>query len=211
VVAWAVAHGHEVHRISIVARGQSHGYTLSVPMEDRVLLTRSELAAQVAVLVAGRVAEELVFGDPTTGAEEDLARATALAQKMVREYGMSDAVGLRSFGPAEHGDGAEGVRPGLSSRVDEEVDRLLEEGRALARAIVSDHLEHLDRLAERLMVAETLEKTEIDRLLRGVARPEPTAPSGPRAGATSAPRVRTRAARTPSAERKAGPPERARR
>ena len=170
VVGWAVAHGHEVHRISIVARGQSHGYTLSVPIEDRLLLTRSELAAQLAVLVAGRVAEELVFGDPTTGAEEDLARATALAHKMVREYGMSDAVGLRSFGRADDVDGGEGARPALSSRVDAEIDKLIEDARARARAILSGHRRHLDRLADRLMKAETLEKAQIDRLLADVAR-----------------------------------------
>ncbi len=170
VVGWAVAHGHEVQRISIVARGQSHGYTLSVPIEDRLLLTRSELAAQLAVLLAGRVAEELVFGDPTTGAQEDLARATSLAHKMVREYGMSDAVGLRSFGRADEVDGAEGARPSLSTRVDVEIDKLIEEARARARATLSDHRQDLDRLADRLITAETLEKAEIAQLLDGVAK-----------------------------------------
>ena len=178
VVGWATAHGHEVHRISIVARGQSHGYTLSIPLEDRVLLTRSELAAQLAVLVAGRVAEEVVFGDPTTGAEEDLARATALAHKMVREYGMSDAVGLRSFGRVDDVDIVEGGRTAMSSRVDAEIDRLIEEARARARTIVSTHRQHLDRLAKRLITAETLGKAEIDRLLAGVTRDAATSKKG---------------------------------
>jgi cell division protease FtsH len=209
LVGWAVAHGHQVHRISIVARGQSHGYTLSVPVEDRLLLTRTELAAQLAVLLAGRVAEELVFGDPTTGAEEDLSRATALAHKMVREYGMSEAVGLRTFGSTEQ-EGAAEARPALSSRVDAEIDRLLQEARAVALAIVSDHRRHLDGLAERLIAVETLEKAEIDRLLVGVTRhgvapaadPAPAAPGGPavrrrptRARAADAPQERRPARR----------------
>ncbi|MDQ3897799.1 MAG: ATP-dependent zinc metalloprotease FtsH [Actinomycetota bacterium] len=204
VVGWAVAHGHEVHRISIVARGQSHGYTLSVPIEDRLLLTRSELAAQLAVLLAGRVAEELVFGDPTTGAEEDLARATVLAHKMVREYGMSEA-GLRSFGRAEEVE-VEGATPAVPARVDAEIDRMIEEAHARARAILSGHLEHLDRLADRLMTAETLEKTEIDRLLGDVPRHKvPAAPSGGSKRAPSPdPVPRRRSTRTRSTEGPAG-------
>jgi cell division protease FtsH len=174
VVGWAAAHGHEVHRISIVARGQSHGYTLSVPTEDRLLLTRSELCAQLAVLLAGRVAEELVFGDPTTGAEEDLSRATALARKMVGEYGMSEVVGLRTIGPRtdEAADplvGEVAAQP-ASTRVDAEIDRLLDDARLRARTILADQRVGLDRLADRLMAVETLEKAEIDRLLAGVPR-----------------------------------------
>ncbi|CAA9221058.1 MAG: Cell division protein FtsH [uncultured Acidimicrobiales bacterium] len=195
LVGRAVARGHEVHRISIVARGQSHGYTLSVPVEDRLLLTRSELTAQLAVLLAGRVAEEVVFGDPTTGAEEDLSRATALAQKMVREYGMSEAAGLRTFGPAGEPDGADGLRPALSSRVDAEIDRLIEEAHTRARAIVSAHREHLDALASRLITAETLEKSEIDRLLTGVARDGAPPAAGRRSGATEGPALRRRPAK----------------
>jgi len=190
VVGWAVAHGHEVHRISIVARGQSHGYTLSVPIEDRLLLTRSELAAQLAVLLGGRVAEEVVFADPTTGAEEDLARATALARKMVREYGMSDVAGLRNFGSADARDGEGG--PAVPARVDDEIDRMIEEAHSRARTILSEHLEHLDRLADRLMTAETLEKPEIDRLLADVPRHKVAAPgAGPTPG-SAGPRPRPR-------------------
>ena len=204
VVGWAVAHGHEVHRISIVARGQSHGYTLSVPIEDRLLLTRSELAAQLAVLLAGRVAEELVFADPTTGAEEDLARATALAHKMVREYGMSEVAGLRSFGRVEEGQG-EGGGPAVPARVDDEIDRMIQEAHARARAILSDHLEHLDRLADRLQTAETLEKPEIDKLLAGVPRHR-SAP--PRAGADPTPRRRPARTRPAEGSRERAPARR---
>jgi cell division protease FtsH len=171
VVGWALAHGYDVHRISIVARGQSHGHTLSLPTEDRLLATESELTAQLAVLLAGRVAEEIVFGDPTTGAEDDLARATALAERMVRDFGMSRAVGLRSIGSGSDGErtggpaGARGLR-----QVDDEVRRLIDDAHARAVAIIVDHRVHVDRLADRLVAAETLEKDEIDRLLAGVPR-----------------------------------------
>ena len=168
VVGWVLALGYDVHRISIVARGQSHGHTLSVPTEDRLLFTSTELSAQLAVLLAGRVAEEIVFGDPTTGAEDDLARATALAEKMVKDFGMSRAVGLRSaggpYGGADPTDSAE------SRRIDDEVGRLIDEAHDRACAIVVDHRPHLDRLAERLIAAETLDKDEIDHLLAEVPR-----------------------------------------
>ncbi|HUR22397.1 MAG TPA: ATP-dependent zinc metalloprotease FtsH [Acidimicrobiales bacterium] len=173
VVGWALAAAQDVHRMSIVARGQSHGYTLSVPTEDRVILTRTELEAQVAVLLGGRVAEELVFAEPTTGAEEDLARATELANKMVRDYGMSRALRL---GVCPDGEGsteraATGVIPSLaSSPVDREVTQLLENARARAWRILSESRSCLDALAERLVEVETLGQTEIGRLLAAVPR-----------------------------------------
>jgi cell division protease FtsH len=173
VVGWALAQGYDVHRISIVARGQSHGHTLSLPTEDRLLATASELTAQLAVLLAGRVAEEIVFGDPTTGAEDDLARATVLAEKMVRDFGMSTAVGLRSVASGANFDSPSGdaARAAVSRQVDDEVGRLIEDAHARAVAIVTDHRLDLDRLADRLVAAETLNKDEIDRLLAGVPRP----------------------------------------
>jgi len=168
VVGWALALGFDVHRISIVARGQSHGHTLSVPTEDRLLFTSSELSAQLAVLLGGRVAEEIVFGDPTTGAEDDLARATSLAEKMVRDFGMSRAIGLRSVGGSD-GSG-DAVESASSRRIDDEVGRLIDEAHDRACTIVIDHRRHLDRLADRLMTAETLDKEEIDLLLAEVPR-----------------------------------------
>ena len=168
VVGWALAVGYDVHRISIVARGQSHGQTLSVPIEDRLLLTNSELSAQIAVLLGGRAAEEIVFGDPTTGAEEDLARATALAGKMVKDFGMSKAVGPRSAG-GSHG-GSDPADSAAARRIDDEVGRLIDEAHDRACAIVADHRSHLDRLADRLIAAETLDKEEIDHLLAEVPR-----------------------------------------
>ena len=182
VVGWALAAAQDVHRMSIVARGQSHGYTLSVPTEDRVILTRTELEAQLAVLVGGRVAEELVFAEPTTGAEEDLARATELANKMVRDYGMSRALGLVTDRPAgaasPDGTGDRGIAGTTSSAMDGEVSQLLEDARARAWRILSDGRPCLDALAERLMVVETLGQAEIGRLLASVPRAQGAARTG---------------------------------
>jgi len=192
VVGWALALGFDVHRISIVARGQSHGHTLSVPTEDRLLLTSGELSAQLAVLLAGRVAEEIVLGEPTTGAEDDLARATALAERMVRDFGMSKAVGLRTVASGSGAGGASGEIPSLavSSRVDDEVGRLIDEAHARASSIITDHRRHLDRLADRLIVAETLDKDEIDDLLADVPRHPALAPEARQPVATAAVRRR---------------------
>jgi len=195
VVGWALALGYDVHRISIVARGQSHGHTLSVPTEDRLLFTSTELSAQLAVLLAGRVAEEIVFGDPTTGAEDDLARATTLAERMVRDFGMSKAVGLRSVtgGPRADGDG-EPPSPAVSLQVDDEVGRLIDQAHARAGSIVTEHRRHLDRLADRLIAAETLDKDEIDLLLAEVPRHPAVAPldDGPKAAPVPRRRPSTR-------------------
>lgn len=160
VVGWCLAASDDLHRISMISRGNAHGYTLSTPAEDRVVLARSELAVQLAVLLGGRVAEELVFTDPTTGAKDDLERATALAGRMVVEYGMSDAVGPVCV--TGWGDG--------TGEVASEIRRLLLEARATATTVLTARRTHLDRLAERLIVDETLDKAEIDDILADVPR-----------------------------------------
>ena len=169
LVGWGVAAGHEVRRVSVVARGASHGHTLAVPVEDRSLLARSELEAQLAVLLAGWVAEELVFGDPTTGAENDLQTATTLAARMVAQYGMSARVGpvavgpeLERFGLGGHGDGQDSVGA--------EIRRLVARAHDDAAALLTEHRRHLDLLATRLFEEETLEKEDIDALLSEVPR-----------------------------------------
>ena len=163
LVAWCSVLGQDVHRVSVVARGSAHGYTLSVPTEDRVLLTRSELDAQLAVLMGGRVAEEVVFADVTTGAEDDLARAGALAAKMVVDYGMGETVG--PVGPVPAGE-----RDDTVGAVGSEIRRLVATAHATATSVVTENRVHLDRLADQLLTAETLEKSDIERLLAGLPR-----------------------------------------
>ncbi|MDQ3897188.1 MAG: ATP-dependent zinc metalloprotease FtsH, partial [Actinomycetota bacterium] len=169
LVGWILAHGQDVHRVSVVARGRSHGYTLSVPTEDRLLVSRSELLTQLAVLMGGRVAEELVFADPTTGAEDDLARASALAQRMVGGYGMSERVGLLSYASNEDAP-PEPIRTPVATEVTAEVRRLLREAYDRACASLSEHRAELDRLADRLVTMESLDKAEIEQLLADVPR-----------------------------------------
>jgi cell division protease FtsH len=170
-----------VHRITIIPRGQTLGSTLSLPAEDRFLVRRSELLAQLAMLLGGRAAEELVFVDPTTGARDDIARATTIARQMVTEFGMSEGLGPMRFGQPQ---GEVFLGRDLSStpdysdeiaaRIDEEVQALLTEAHAEARRLLSVHRASLDRLVAALLERETLQADEVGEILAGVA-PE-TAP-----------------------------------
>ena len=165
-----------VHRITIIPRGRTLGSTLSLPSEDRFLVRRSELMAQLAILLGGRAAEEVVFVDPTTGAQDDIARATAIARQMVTEFGMSDELGPMRFGQPQ---GEVFLGKDLSStpdysdtvaaRIDSEVHALIERAHAVARRIVTDHRAVLDRLVVALLERETLQAEELDELLNGVA------------------------------------------
>ena len=98
LVAHALPNTDPVHKISIIPRGRALGYTLTLPTEDKFLVTRSELVDELAMLLGGRTAEELIFADPTTGAQNDIDRATTIARQMVTEFGMSDALGPMRFG-----------------------------------------------------------------------------------------------------------------
>ena len=178
LASWVLAQGQNVHKVSIVSRGRSHGYTLSLPTEDRVLFSHSDLVGQVAVLLGGRAAEELVFGEPTTGAEDDLRRATRIAHKMVTDYGMSTRVGPVRVAPDP--EATLGDIPALSgaevmSDVDNEVRRLLREGHEKVADLLRRHRPVLDDLANRLLAAETLDKDELEAVLRFVPRLGPEA------------------------------------
>ncbi|HVL28341.1 MAG TPA: ATP-dependent zinc metalloprotease FtsH [Acidimicrobiales bacterium] len=173
LASWALGNDHAVHKVSIVSRGRSHGYTISMPTEDRVLFSHSDLARQLAVLLGGRAAEELVFGEPTTGAEDDLRRATRIAHKMVTDYGMSERVGPVSVAPDPLA--STGQQPVLTGAevvgaVDSEVRRLLGESQDQVARVLRRHRSALDALANRLLVAETVSGPEIERLLAGVPR-----------------------------------------
>jgi cell division protease FtsH len=180
LVALRSPHADPVHRVSIIPRGAAAlGMTMQRPLEDRFLLTRPELEDRLAVLLGGRAAEEVVFGSTSTGAQDDLRRATDVARAMVVEYGMSERLGPVAFGP----DGfraADGrpllpwERPPVSERtaetVDEEVGRLVEEARHRTRAVLEAERDLLERLAALLLEREVLEGEEL-RELAGAARP----------------------------------------
>ncbi|HXF37224.1 MAG TPA: hypothetical protein VNO17_08595, partial [Actinomycetota bacterium] len=177
-----------VHRVSIIPRGAAAlGMTMQRPLEDRYLLTEPELQDRLAILLGGRTAEELVFGPVSTGAQNDLERATEIARAMVVEYGMSEALGPLSFG-RDGFRGAEGrvlfpgERPEMSDAtaelVDKEVARLLNGAQERARAILSEKRGLLDRLSRLLMAREVIEGRDLVAYVRGEAEiPEPEPPA----------------------------------
>jgi cell division protease FtsH len=177
LVGHALAHCDPIHRVSIVSRGRALGWTLALPEEDRVLRSRSELIDELAMILGGRTAEELVFGEITTGAANDIERATNIARAMVTEYGMSDELGLRRLGRT-HGEVFLGKEVGhepdysdtVAAEIDSEIRRLIEGAHADAVTVLTTHRSTLDALAAALIDQETLEEADLRRLLAGVPR-----------------------------------------
>jgi cell division protease FtsH len=174
LVGHYLEHTDPVHKISIVCRGQALGLTVSLPTQDRFLTTRSALLDQLAMTLGGRAAEELVFDEITTGAANDLEKATATARQMITRYGMSERLGPRVFGtnPQQPFLGRElGDEPAysqeLAQEIDEEIHRLIEEAHQRARTVLRTHHETMHRLAKILIEQETIEKDQFERLLRG--------------------------------------------
>jgi len=174
LVAHALPNTDPVHKISIISRGRALGYTLILPAEDRYLVRKSELVDELAMLLGGRVAEEMIFGDVTTGAQNDLERATKIARKMVCEYGMSEKLGPLTLGKKQ-----EEVflgrdfssRPDYSGEIayeiDKEIRRMVDKGHDEAGEILKREKKKLDKIAKALIKKETLEKDELQRLLSG--------------------------------------------
>ena len=186
VVASTCPHSDPVQKVSIVPRGRAAlGYTLQLPETEQYLRTTEELRDRLRVLLAGRAAEELVLGEASTGAQDDLATATALARQMVCMFGMSDRLGLPHCArPAEgvflRGDGAlqRDCSEATAREIDEEVRRILDEARESAHALLVENRRALDSVAATLLEQETLDKTELERLLEGATR----SPEAPRSG-----------------------------
>jgi len=173
IVAESVVHADPVHKISIIPRGiAALGYTQQLPTEDRYLLTRSELNDRLAVLLGGRVAEELVFNEISTGAQNDLQRASDIARAMVTEYGMSDSLGLVSYErPRQPMFLPESFSPGKNyseakaAEIDEEIARLVEEAHQRVQKILSERRHVLNELAELLSEKESVHGDELRRML----------------------------------------------
>jgi cell division protease FtsH len=171
LVGHALPNADPVHKITIIPRGRALGYTASAPQEDKFLITRSEMMDQLAMLLGGRTAEELVFHEPTTGAANDIEKASSIARGMVTEYGMSERLGARKFGT---GDGEPFLGRDMShtrdyseeiaSTIDEEVRRLIESAHDEAWEILVSYREVLDDLVLQLMDKETLTREEVLRI-----------------------------------------------
>ena len=173
----------EVHKISIVARGAALGFTVMLPAEDRQLHTRSQLSDVLAMTLGGRSAEEIVFGEITTGATDDIQRATRIARSMVVEFGMSEKLGPQRFARADGEPflGREHTRSDehsdeLAARIDEEIARMLDEAHSRARRILEEHRAVLDRLAAALLERETLAEEDLQELLADVDAPASIGP-----------------------------------
>ncbi len=163
-----------VHKISIVSRGQALGYTMQIPEEDHFLETREGMLDQIAVLLGGRTAEELFCDDITTGASNDLERATKLARTMVTRYGMSDELGTQVFGEAQHEvflgrDYAQknDYSAETAKRIDDEVERIMREAHERARDVLGARRDQMDTMAKVLLERETVEGAAVDALLDG--------------------------------------------
>ncbi len=164
----------EVHKISIVSRGQALGYTISLPSEDRYLTTKGTLMDQMAMTLGGRAAEELVFNEVTTGAANDIERITSTAKQMIMRFGMSEKLGPRVLGRNHDMPflGREmGAEPDYSEEIakeiDDEIRRVIEEAHDKAINVLRDHMSELHQLSAILIERETIDKSQFERLLQG--------------------------------------------
>ncbi len=180
VVAHALPEADPVHKVSIIARGMAGGYTMMLPEEDRTLMPKKKMLADMVGLLGGRVAEELVFNDITSGASNDLERVTKLARAMVTRMGMSDELGPMVYGQKEEliflGREISEQRDyskSIAEQIDREVRSLVSDAHDRARQILSEYRDRLDAVAERLLEAETVSREEFEEIF-----PAPVAKNG---------------------------------
>lgn len=173
IVGMLLEHTDPVHKVTIIPRGRAGGYTLSLPKEDKYYATRSEMLDELKVLLGGRVAEALVLKEISSGASNDLQRATQLARQMICEYGMSDNIGPVTFGHrqdqvflgrdiARDKDYSEEV----AAEIDKEVRSFMEDAYAATEQLLSENIDKLHVIAEALMEKETLDEEEINQLVK---------------------------------------------
>ncbi|WP_304222916.1 ATP-dependent zinc metalloprotease FtsH [Phascolarctobacterium succinatutens] len=173
IVGMLLEHTDPVHKVTIIPRGRAGGYTLSLPKEDKYYATRSEMLDELKVLLGGRVAEALVLKEISSGASNDLQRATQLARQMICEYGMSENIGPVTFGHrqdqvflgrdiARDKDYSEEV----AAEIDKEVRSFMEDAYAATEKLLSDNIDKLHVIAKALMEKETLEEEEINQLVK---------------------------------------------
>jgi cell division protease FtsH len=183
LVAWALPHAAPVHKVTILSRGRSLGHTLVLPTEDKYTQTRSELIDTLAYALGGRASEELVFHEPTTGAGNDIEKATGVAHAMVTEYGMSARLGAVKYGQTD-GEPFLGRTMGhernysekVAADIDAEVRALIEIAHDEAWEILVEYRDVLDSIVEELMEKETISQTDMARICARVVKRPPMAP-----------------------------------
>jgi cell division protease FtsH len=174
IVGHFLEHTDDVHKISVISRGQALGYTISLPREDRYLTTKTALMEQLAMTLGGRAAEELVFHEVTTGAANDLEKVTSIAKQMIMRYGMSEKLGPRVLG-RNHDLPFLGREMGnepdyseeIAREIDDEIRRVIEEAHELAVGTLKAHMDELHRVSGILIERETIDKDQFERLLAG--------------------------------------------
>jgi cell division protease FtsH len=168
-----------VHKISIISRGQALGYTISLPTEDKFLTTRAELTDTMAMTLGGRAAEEIIFGEITTGASNDLEKVTETAKQMVMRFGMSERLGPRVFGHdrsqpflGREFSSEPDYSDEIAREIDDEIRRIVEEAHQTAKDLLIDRREALDRISKILLERETIDAEQFAKLLEGVSDEE---------------------------------------
>ncbi|TMD39619.1 MAG: ATP-dependent metallopeptidase FtsH/Yme1/Tma family protein [Chloroflexi bacterium] len=200
LVAKSLPNADPVHKVSIISRGMALGWTMQLPTEDRYLVSRSELNDDMAVILGGRVAEELIFGDITSGASDDIGKATKLARRMVTEWGMSDKLGPLTFGHKEElvflgrdlGE-QRNYSEEIAGEIDQEVHRLVDAGYQRARKILTERRDKLVQLAEYLKTEETIEGWQMDAVLNSPDGKVPERPAPAKPEAQRPPQVQPKA------------------
>ena len=173
LVAYYLPHADPIHKISVISRGMTLGYTITLPEQDRYLISRLELIDKLTQLLGGRASEEIVIGDITTGAQNDLEKSTKIARQMVCQFGMSDKIGPLTLGDKQgaiflgrdfsaHPDYSEQI----AYEIDKEIRKLVDDAYNKARDILNTHRNKLDLIAQNLMEKETLNKEELEELLK---------------------------------------------
>jgi cell division protease FtsH len=185
LVMKALPHTDPVHKVSIISRGMALGWTMSLPEEDKYLISRDELMDQIAGIMGGRVAEEIVFGDITSGAENDIQKATQMARRMVTQWGMSDKLGTVAMGHREElvflgrdlGE-QRNYSEEVAAIIDEEIRSIVDHGHKVATGILTQQRRQMDLVVEQLKIVETLDAKELDDILaRGALQQTPAASS----------------------------------
>ena len=177
LVGWALPNADPIHKVTIIPRGRALGYTQALPETEKYLSSKAELKDRLAMLMGGRVAEELIFADPTTGASNDIEKATDIARKMVMEFGMSE-----KMGPMLYGRGNSEVFLGrdygrqqdysdeIASSIDEEVRNLLNEAHLIASKILKKFKKQMDDMVKLLLEKETINKEEVAEVFKSIKK-----------------------------------------
>ncbi|MEK9155289.1 MAG: ATP-dependent zinc metalloprotease FtsH [Patescibacteria group bacterium] len=183
IVGHMLPHCDDVHKVSIISRGRAAGYTMSIPDEDKKMHSRREFVDELAMMLGGYVAENEIFGDLTTGASNDLQRATQLARELVTQYGMSDALGPRTYGERDEPiflgrqiHESRDYSEKIAERIDEEINAILHNAKETARGIIRKERAKMDAIVKHLLEKETIEKEEFVALVGPAVKAETQKP-----------------------------------